>query len=568
MKRALKKGFTIVELAIVIAVIAILVAVIIPTVTTIVGNAKVSADTTMVKNLNTALAVEEAKDGKNATMTDVLDDVAEYGYNVTKLFPSSAGNDIVWDSKNDRFALVKTEGNEVVYSDASYVTNAPAKVDCWKIAETYSAEEGYSVYLKDGYAGESALTVSTGIDVGNNDNITSIIYDRSSATSAQEVTIRTNGGTLTVNAPLDTVNHYSMINVVNISDIALTDCYHEYGTVKGTLNLTKGKIILESGSNTGFVNVNVDDIDGISIDIKTNANYGYVTAINENLLNAVKEKISSVDEVKALVAEEETVAIVNGVAYNTLEAAQAAFTENNAVFELFCDIINNDMDHKKSVNIPANGTFDGHGYQFNGNVAIYVNAAGGTVKNVAFYMIANNAAVDEVTKEYYQMEKTRGQLTAIYASGLTGKVVIESCIFDSVDWDAIQITPKAGSEIDIHNNIFRTSNTIVNQQMRFIHIESTQNTDFALSVKNCDFYDLSKLNQTGIEIYYPKDASKVIFAENYYDGLDTSKTYTNDDCKQYGTLFDGHLACVGTGGVSYINACIEVLNDVASQPNN
>ena len=55
MKNTNKKGFTIVELVIVIAVIAILAAVLIPTFASIVKKANIAADTQLAKNLNTVL---------------------------------------------------------------------------------------------------------------------------------------------------------------------------------------------------------------------------------------------------------------------------------------------------------------------------------------------------------------------------------------------------------------------------------------------------------------------------------------------------------------------------------
>ena len=51
MKKNNKKGFTIVELVIVIAVIAILAAVLIPTFSSIIKKAKISNDTVLAKNL-------------------------------------------------------------------------------------------------------------------------------------------------------------------------------------------------------------------------------------------------------------------------------------------------------------------------------------------------------------------------------------------------------------------------------------------------------------------------------------------------------------------------------------
>mgnify|MGYP004467416951 CR=1 FL=1 len=61
MKKTRKKGFTIVELVIVIAVIAILAAVLIPTFTGVINNAKESSAQSEAKNLWTAYCVEKAE---------------------------------------------------------------------------------------------------------------------------------------------------------------------------------------------------------------------------------------------------------------------------------------------------------------------------------------------------------------------------------------------------------------------------------------------------------------------------------------------------------------------------
>ena len=53
-----KKGFTIVELVIVIAVIAILAAVLVPTFSNVVENANVSSDKSLVRNINNVLEIK------------------------------------------------------------------------------------------------------------------------------------------------------------------------------------------------------------------------------------------------------------------------------------------------------------------------------------------------------------------------------------------------------------------------------------------------------------------------------------------------------------------------------
>ena len=75
--RKSKKGFTIVELVIVIAVIAILAAVLIPTFANLIRQANKSSDTQLVKNMNTILSAAEALNGKNETMADALQDILD-----------------------------------------------------------------------------------------------------------------------------------------------------------------------------------------------------------------------------------------------------------------------------------------------------------------------------------------------------------------------------------------------------------------------------------------------------------------------------------------------------------
>ena len=61
MKSNKRKGFTVVELVIVIAIIAVLAAVLIPTFAGLVRRANISKDTQLVRNLNTALAAAVEK---------------------------------------------------------------------------------------------------------------------------------------------------------------------------------------------------------------------------------------------------------------------------------------------------------------------------------------------------------------------------------------------------------------------------------------------------------------------------------------------------------------------------
>ena len=119
MRNTNKKGFTIVELVIVVAVIAILAAVLIPTFSGIIRKANISSDTVVAKNLNTAAISAGAKDFDSAIAA-----VKEAGYVLANLNAKASGCYFVWDDANDQFLLVDTtDGYKVIYSN----TEASAK---------------------------------------------------------------------------------------------------------------------------------------------------------------------------------------------------------------------------------------------------------------------------------------------------------------------------------------------------------------------------------------------------------------------------------------------------------
>ena len=114
-KRNNKKGFTIVELVIVIAVIAILAAVLIPTFSGLIKKANISKDTQLAKNLNTILLSEEAEGKKPADFSEVLSVLRENGYVVENLNPTTEGYYFVWESSTNQILLVD-ESFKLAYS--------------------------------------------------------------------------------------------------------------------------------------------------------------------------------------------------------------------------------------------------------------------------------------------------------------------------------------------------------------------------------------------------------------------------------------------------------------------
>lgn len=269
--KKVKKGFTLTELIIVIVIIGILAAVLIPSLSSYIKKAKISADVALVKNLNSFLATTEIEDGKNKTVSGALSDAFEAGYTIEKITPTSSG-DILWDEVNDRFLLV--DDNEFVYGeDASKEVFKDTKYKLWKIvSEINESTTTYSYYLS-GTEVTGDITVSTGIDVGRNTNITSITYNNN---EKKTVVIKTNGGKLNINASNDTINHYGWLKELNVTAVSNNDCYHEYGYAGVITKFDSGKFVTHEGSKLHMSQQEVETLltkQNVTADL-TNALFG------------------------------------------------------------------------------------------------------------------------------------------------------------------------------------------------------------------------------------------------------------------------------------------------------
>lgn len=245
-----KKGFTIVELVIVIAIIAILAAVLIPTFASLVKKANVSADTQLVRNLNMAVEIEKASsNAKHETMHDALMTAQDAGYDVDTIVAKS-GYNIAWDSANDRFVLVDKAAKKYIYptsenTDENSISNpADYFLFCKDATKIGDDTLGYSYYLSRGATlpAENKLTVKSGLDVGDV-NVAEI-------TVTGNAVVRTNGGTLIVNAENGHVEHYGLANEADIQNVS-DSTYVEHGIV-GKMTVASGKkVVLKATAVVG-----------------------------------------------------------------------------------------------------------------------------------------------------------------------------------------------------------------------------------------------------------------------------------------------------------------------------
>lgn len=155
MNKKTKKGFTIVELVIVIAVIAILAAVLIPTFSSIIAKANESADIQAVRQMNTALVTESAITPP-ADIGAVIQILKAAGYNAEdKLIPVSTGHGFYWHSTANLILLIKDEGNDapkLIYPNDNVAINEAFQTHAENLTEEngfYDLEDGKGYLTED-----------------------------------------------------------------------------------------------------------------------------------------------------------------------------------------------------------------------------------------------------------------------------------------------------------------------------------------------------------------------------------------------------------------------------------
>ena len=277
MNRNTKKGFTIVELIIVIAVIAVLAAVLIPTFSNLINQAQQAKDTALVSDLNKGLKMS----GKNFdTMHDALTAVEEnVGINVAKINAVATDSEILWDSVNQCFVYLKGGDTEPTYIPDSKTTDVKGDYDYWMISDKDAdvKADKYSIYWNG--ADLETITATTGFDAGEK-NVAKILYQRADDAAAREVTIRTNGGELEVAAKTDKVHHFDIAQQVLITKSA-PHSYYENGTVVGNLEVVEGHVEISAKASVTTVIVASETENAATVTVASGATVGVVGAKTE-----------------------------------------------------------------------------------------------------------------------------------------------------------------------------------------------------------------------------------------------------------------------------------------------
>ena len=244
MKASKKRGFTIIELVIVIAVIAILAAVLIPTFANIIQKANVANDVALARNMNTILIADEATNGRSTDMYDVLIALEQGGFKLENLNPRADGNVFAWDKANNQIVyLDKKNPDKPIFQAKEIGANKGDLYITTRKAEVFADYPGYSYYFASDISGNITLDEGSCLDTGEfalNGNV--------SVKTNKDVEIHgTINGTITVDSTNGKITNYSVVKNVVIVNTAATS-YHERGHVEAMeiQNSLTGKVVLEN----------------------------------------------------------------------------------------------------------------------------------------------------------------------------------------------------------------------------------------------------------------------------------------------------------------------------------
>lgn len=229
MRKASKKGFTIIELVVVIAVIAILAAVLIPTFASLINKANESVDMQLVKQMNTVLTAEELTDGKPATVVDAQKVLSDNG--IMQIKPVDESNVFYWIGTDNRVLLWEKDEDDPATGKVIYPSESKKKysgvttpsadwadlsVDYSQLAIPVTPVEGEAFHqtmlnaIKDAEDGaviqlpanQTVDMQGIGFQLGN--------YLKASDDLGKSITIDLNGSMLDFTAPWSDNIHYSV----------------------------------------------------------------------------------------------------------------------------------------------------------------------------------------------------------------------------------------------------------------------------------------------------------------------------------------------------------------------
>ena len=312
MKNSNKKGFTIVELVIVIAVIAILAAVLIPTFSGLAKKANLSADEATVRNMNNAIAAAEAKGEKIQTVADAMRVLTEKGFNLTGA--TKSGYAYMWSPEAGKVLLVNTteDGTQEITYPKEYKSASNIGLIAMTPSETVTIDGSLSSNGEK-YANNTSLVFAQDVTLADNTTIKAegqvnlALGGKTLDLGGKTLTIDTEGstgtviisdgvitnGTVVINAPAGNVYDSSTYGaeVEHVIQAVANESYHFYGKHEGNITVKEGHLVIEAGAdvNTIIVDANANNT---NLSITNKGSIGQVNIENNDNNNSQNTKIT------------------------------------------------------------------------------------------------------------------------------------------------------------------------------------------------------------------------------------------------------------------------------------
>ena len=386
-----KKGFTLVELLVVIAILAILATVAVVGYTSFTRKAEISNDSVIAKELTTLIQATDINDPVEE-FDDVMDVLYANGFYLTNLNTKTDGCFFVWESKNNQILLVDAKnGFEVLFPENYEPAGATWHLVCADkdLLEGLTLPEGVVVkkavatleslqeFIAEGgeiYLDESiVLNAENVISIANKDAHVKINLGESSISAGNEVLptapIRVTTGSLTLNGgSISGAGQYT----------------NENGTFKATIQTGSS-----DSANTSVVNITGTTITNNNADVERGSTIRvYRTELNLSnvTLNAAKMCVyvsnasnAVLDNVTATATGDAVIFVTHYAASGiSLEGLKTTATINSGVYTNKAPASNTNT--SSVITVMNGGEVEINGGTFiseNGNVFYFSN--GGTV---------------------------------------------------------------------------------------------------------------------------------------------------------------------------------------------
>ena len=356
MKNLRKKGFTIVELVIVIAVIAILAAILIPTFVSITRRANQSADQQAVAQMNRLLAATQAseslieKDNDAKTSINIYNALIKEGYNYE------------FDAYYEKysFGYVVDKGNAVIVlvedNKIAFPKNYEGRTDYKEFFKAVENQEDLISSFDTGYVILKTDAVFTeAISISN--NLTVVANDK---TVEDDAHLTTDGGANSAvninNASEDIVVNISGVNISNPDDLYARGLNFSNNTGKVTLVLENCEI----KSHYYALNISSSNTGGLDIIVRNSTIEGWAALNVWSKANITFENCTLIGNDRSSSGEGFGTIVINS------GAKDSSFTFVNCTIESNSASNNPNMD---MANVRTEGislTFKGCTYKYNG----------------------------------------------------------------------------------------------------------------------------------------------------------------------------------------------------------